>query len=377
MKKNIKNLLLKKDENSCAMCGIKTNYLDIHHIIPKSIGGTDEEDNLILLCNNCNRRSSIISFTEVEFNNYLSILLDKSNEFKNVIKEEKLSKEKPFRADITVQGKDETKWLIECKNTHSFTASRFDQAISQINRYKEITNFDYYVLAFPGLLSDNQKNKLKAQNIIAWDAEKIGKLFKIEISKTSHPIFQTMFASIISKSSNSPEEDLIDKLKKCEKGKLSWSEFQKLTGQILEYLFCPPLETPISESADINNINRRDWIIPNYADSGFWHFIREKYHADYIVVDAKNYKAPISKGQILQIANYLKEHGAGLFAIIVTRLGANNGAQITMREQWMGNQKMIVILDDTHLEAMLLAKMTGGEPTKIIGQVIEQFRLSM
>ena len=33
----------------CAVCS-KTDYLEMHHIIPKAEGGTDDYDNLILLC---------------------------------------------------------------------------------------------------------------------------------------------------------------------------------------------------------------------------------------------------------------------------------------------------------------------------------------
>ncbi|QSA99942.1 hypothetical protein JWZ98_14775 [Methylomonas sp. EFPC1] len=173
------------------------------------------------------------------------------------------------------------------------------------------------------------------------------------------------------------EEEFIEKLKTCQPGKDYWSDYQKLVGQILEHLFCPPLEAPISESADQDKINRRDWILPNYSDQGFWNFLRIKYSADYIVVDAKNYKGAISKNQVLQIANYLKTHGAGMFAIIVTRAGANKSADLTIREQWMANKKMILVLNDEDIKAMLLAKSVGGEPEKVIGQTIERFRLSM
>lgn len=39
-------------KNQCAVCGNK-DYLEFHHITPKSKGGTDEYDNLILLCVCC------------------------------------------------------------------------------------------------------------------------------------------------------------------------------------------------------------------------------------------------------------------------------------------------------------------------------------
>jgi len=74
-----------------------------------------------------------------------------SNEFYDVRMEERLSRENSFRrADITTRPQDDKKWLIECKNTSSFTPARLYQAIHQIKAYMEATSFDYYVLALPG-----------------------------------------------------------------------------------------------------------------------------------------------------------------------------------------------------------------------------------
>lgn len=47
------NKLLK--DKSCANCKWDSDVCDIHHIIPRAKGGTDNFDNLILLCPNCHR----------------------------------------------------------------------------------------------------------------------------------------------------------------------------------------------------------------------------------------------------------------------------------------------------------------------------------
>ena len=39
-------------ENKCAICG-KQDYLEFHHLIPTENGGTDDYDNLIILCGCC------------------------------------------------------------------------------------------------------------------------------------------------------------------------------------------------------------------------------------------------------------------------------------------------------------------------------------
>lgn len=377
MRRELRDKLLKRQGERCQICGENGAPLEIHHVIPISAGGTDDEANLTLLCATCNRSIANRRFTEIEFNSYLASLLTRSTEFEDVKLEERLSREKPFRADITARSKDGKTWLIECKNASSFTPARMHQAVSQIETYKSLTKFDKYVLAFPGLISSAQAASLSDRGIEPWDAHTLATKFKSEVSAVPHPVFQLFLSAFRTTKSEAPEEAFIARLKACKKGKESWSEYQKLIGQILEHLFCPPLETPISELADHDGVNRRDWIIPNYADRGFWNFVREKYHADYIVVDAKNYKAQISKNQVLQMVNYLKIHGAGMFAVIVTRIGADNGALLTIREQWMANKKMILVVNDEDIEAMLLAKLAGGNPEKIIGQAIERFRLSM
>ncbi|QWV98957.1 HNH endonuclease [Geomonas nitrogeniifigens] len=160
MKKEIKDRLIKKYGNKCSGCGAEGVNLEVCHIVPQIHGGSDDEDNLTLLCSLCHYRFDSFRLTEVEFNNYLSLLLENSKEFKDVRQEERLARDKPFRADITAKSKDNKTWLIECKNTQSFTPERLRQAVFQIDNYRTVTRFDNYVLAFPGLLSKEQIDQL-------------------------------------------------------------------------------------------------------------------------------------------------------------------------------------------------------------------------
>lgn len=49
--RGIKNKLLKK-YTCCELCG-DTRNLEVHHIIPLSVGGPDIEDNMIVVCYKC------------------------------------------------------------------------------------------------------------------------------------------------------------------------------------------------------------------------------------------------------------------------------------------------------------------------------------
>ncbi|MEM0202473.1 MAG: HNH endonuclease [Archaeoglobaceae archaeon] len=50
--KNIRNLVLERDNYRCRVCG-KNNASQVHHIIPKKEGRTEELSNLITLCGRC------------------------------------------------------------------------------------------------------------------------------------------------------------------------------------------------------------------------------------------------------------------------------------------------------------------------------------
>ncbi len=46
----------------CEICNKKTKNLELHHIIPKSRGGTDDKNNLIELCSKCHGLAHDVSF---------------------------------------------------------------------------------------------------------------------------------------------------------------------------------------------------------------------------------------------------------------------------------------------------------------------------
>lgn len=47
--------ILERAHKGCSICGWNESTCDIHHIIPKSKGGNNEHNNLIIVCPNCHR----------------------------------------------------------------------------------------------------------------------------------------------------------------------------------------------------------------------------------------------------------------------------------------------------------------------------------
>jgi len=230
------------------------------------------------------------------------------------------------------------------------------------------------VIAFPGRIADIDRIKFTAEKIEVWDLDTIARIFRAQLGNESGRLAQALKASLPSR--ETPEEALIRELHECTSGRAQWSVYQKLIGRVLEHCFCPPLNTPLSESPDESGVNRRDFVLANFSDSGFWQTIRDRYSADYIVVDAKNYSGKVKKRDVLQIANYLKHYGAGLFGIIFSRNGGDNSALVTAREQWAHYQKLVIILNDEAAIAVING-VPSGESTQVLAKEIQDFRLRM
>jgi len=160
-------------------------------------------------------------------------------------------------------------------------------------------------------------------------------------------------------------------------GRDTWSQYQSLIADILEFLLCPPLEAPKVELADSDKRNRRDIIFENSSKDGFWPVVRDIYQGHYIVVDAKNYTSLLNKKPILEISHYLKPYGCGMFSIVVSRKGYGPAAIHAAKEQWIGGNKMIVSLSDQDILKMLDCKKEGIAPEEVIKQYISDFRMSL
>lgn len=171
--------------------------------------------------------------------------------------------------------------------------------------------------------------------------------------------------------------DQLPNLESIPSGDKSWSAYQGAWRDILERLFVPPLEPPEYEHVNGSKANRRDIIFANYATSGFWEFMRTQYQAEFVVVDAKNYGGLVTKGAVLQVANYLSVGSLGLFGIIACRNGINGTAKIVQKEQWLLHRKMILVLDHSDLREMVYTKFTEGSADIVLRQKLQDFRLSI
>lgn len=363
-----KRELWKSGEGRCARCGRPLVYEEtvIDHIFPKSLGGADHIDNLRLLCKQCNSKlSNRAYFSEYAFKEYLKQFLDQDVRFENVCMDTpaETSDGQKILFDITftrkLHGKEEM-FAIEVKEMLAATDQRILSAIRQLSYYKQACPNINYILAVPTLLASEYRQRVKTAGITLWDSETL----RLGVPDIALPVC----------AAPDQYDELIAKLKQCRPGYEDWQVYQKLVGEILFALFCPPLDPVSEQNSDANYANRRDYIIPNYSEYGYWMYLRDRYKAEFIVVDAKNSAHEIGKDDILQVAHYLKEKGVGLFGLIFSRCGGDPSSAIHLRDIWQSENKMIVILSDNDVEQMLLGKQRGNDPSRIIIEKIQEFR---
>jgi hypothetical protein len=364
--------------NKCSICGAEDVPLYVDHIVPISRGGSDNIENLRLVCLRCNL-ANVNGLRGFEFEDYLFRLLRLNKNFRNIETQVKFGRGTSFVADLVAEERTEDHWskkVIECKVDSSFTSERLSIILGQLNTYRKFIGRTRLVLAFPGELNQNDYELITRSNIEIWDLAYLSNTFKKEIARVYHPILQDMLTTQ-TRMKIPLERSLIQELKGTRPGWANNSKYQKLVGRILERLFCPPLQTPIPEHSDSLRLNRRDFILPNYSEDGFWAFMRTEYSGDFIVVDAKNYSGKIKKPCVLQISNYLKKHGLGLFGMIICRNGEDRNSSQTLREIWAIERKLVIILTDNDVEKMLIEKSAGRSPEVILRQKIEDFRLAL
>lgn len=227
-----------------------------------------------------------------------------------------------------------------------------------------------------GSLTSAAKEYAQTIGLEVWDGIKLAQIAP-ESLLIDYLGFSTSSADAGASNASEKAKSLSASLQSLSTGRDDSLPYQRLVSEMLEFMFCPPLETPHFEVPDSEARNRRDMILENAAPSGFWAGLRTSYSAHYIVVDAKNYSEGIDKQPVLDIAHYLKPYGCGMFGMLATRRGASEAGLHAIREQWIGNHKMIVALDDNEMLEMLRLRGESAAPEEIVRAKIASFRMSL
>ena len=284
-----------------------------------------------------------------------------------------------------VASRDGRPLLIQIKVTTPQTSYRLEEMRAALDRaaqrYQEMDpgSEPVSVLAFPGVLSAPKRTLAARSGLEIWDGPYLRATAQREgIRVPPYVALGDPDVSGPTAAGARYAQALLSRLHEIPPGRDGWPAYEKFCEDLLNFLFVPPLNPAIVQSRDDRGANRRDYVLPNYAvDGGFWQFMRAHYDAHYVVAEVKNLTRSPGKQEILQVANYLNPHGAGLFALVLARTELDVTATWICREQWVQHNKLIIGINDDDIRQMVESKIARKDPAELVRQKIEDFRLGI
>jgi hypothetical protein len=271
---------------------------------------------------------------------------------------------------------DKEPWFVEARRVAILGTPAIDRVVDA-SALVGNPNAQFLVVT-PGIAPVNVRARAARSRVTVWD--------KTELAVRTPPELLARYRGHSQPRSARPRPQADTILAKAQSlqsrfgatlpGRPDWVTFQKLVTDSFEFLFVPPLGVPDYESEDSSRRNRRDFVMENSAENGVWAALRTRYNADYIPVDSKNSKT-IGKKEVVLAAHYLKPFGLGMLAFVVCRSESSKAADHAVREQWIGNGKLIVILTDKDMIKMIGLKAEGAVAEDHIRTKIADFRKSL
>lgn len=172
-------------------------------------------------------------------------------------------------------------------------------------------------------------------------------------------------------------QELAERLKSLPPGRDDAKNYELLCMDILKFLFGNYLVGWHPQLSTDDELNRFDSVCRVKPIHEFWRFVIDDLGSRYVVFEFKNYKEEISQGQILTTEKYLLERGLRRVAFLLTRVGADEGAQKMAKGAMREHGKLMLILDDALVEQMLLKRDDGNDPADILFDIADEFMLTL
>jgi len=170
---------------------------------------------------------------------------------------------------------------------------------------------------------------------------------------------------------------LCRELRALGKGKKYWKAYENLCERVLQYLFPNDLAGWQTQKRTDDGLNRYDLICRLSPTTDFWSFVDSQLSSRYVLFEFKNYNAPIKQGQILTTEKYLLPRALRRLGIILSRKGADKGAELTVAGAMRESGKMMLILDDDKVCDLLHAKDRGDDPSDLLFQLSDDFLMTL
>ena len=198
------------------------------------------------------------------------------------------------------------------------------------------------LLLYPGTMTTKAQQDLEGSNVTARSLRSMEDL--------RSQFWATLLPDYREPSQVGEAQESIEALDDVPEGAKQSALYEGVCGSNLEFLFCPELGPPKAQVLNSSRSNKRDLIMKNESQGGFWAKVRDRYQADYLVVEFKNTNSRLGNPAVWQLAGYMKEKGVGSFGMLIARTGLVKGTgNSVLLDQWIQTNKMIVPINNEDL----------------------------
>ncbi len=100
----------------------------------------------------------------------------------------------------------------------------------------------------------------------------------------------------------------------------------------------------------------------------------ERFEADVVIVDFKNYEDPVDSGVINDVGRYANK-ALGRFIVVASRFGMKNTVPSTQIRQFRDSNNVVLVISDERMLEMVYRKERGERPEDVLEDLLDEFLL--
>ncbi len=155
----------------------------------------------------------------------------------------------------------------------------------------------------------------------------------------------------------------------------AWRDHEIDIAQILKYVFSPALGSQYLQARTLDGTERRDVVMVNQSEVGFFAWARIKHGVDYVVFEVKNVNETKPE-HLHQTAAYCWR-ALGRLGFVVARTHPGETWDRHAAAQWHRHETVVLLLCDNDLQRMVEMKAFGEDPICIVRELYDRLILSL
>lgn len=275
------------------------------------------------------------------------------------------------------------KWAFEFKHyrTDRVSASLLRQLEARLG--SDDSRFDLVCVVTSGdLTSIGNHIAVRNPHIRVWDRAILNRLINHHLNVLgSHFADYSIALEKLSQQLTEPSADAIpvaDRLEEfkfrldgCPTGNEHFSEYERIGTDLWHFLFHEELGTPRTQCRTLDGKQRRDVLFRNQQMTRFFQRIAQRFHADFVIVDFKNYAKPVDSDVIYDVEKYANK-ALGQFVAVVSRFGADETVLTAQIRLFRDRDICVLIISDKQMLEMIRRKEKDERPEDVLEDLLDE-----